>query len=165
LAWLWGEVDKNDAGAHDSRWRLIIYDIPEERRRQRQLLRKTLLHYGYGLWQKSVYLTPHPVMEVVTAWLRKHNLLSTVVCLESTKVGGLRDSELAREVFCNKQRLDMWRALEDSTFSIEKGKGKLWMRRLEELLIHDPWLPRELEDPYIFKVREKLVKRVANTFS
>lgn len=47
--------------AWDGRWRLVLFDIPEERRRERQNLRRYLRRRGFGCLQNSVWVTPHPV--------------------------------------------------------------------------------------------------------
>lgn len=45
----------------DGRWRLVLFDIAEERRAERRKLRAYLRSRGFGYLQNSVWLSPHPV--------------------------------------------------------------------------------------------------------
>jgi len=45
----------------DGLWRLVLFDIPEERRADRRHLRRYLRSRGFGYLQNSVWLSPHPV--------------------------------------------------------------------------------------------------------
>jgi len=44
---------------------IVIFDIPEEKRRQRTIFRRYLKRNGYSLLQKSVFISPdHPLAEI-----------------------------------------------------------------------------------------------------
>lgn len=47
----------------DGKWRLVMFDIPEKRRRDRHWLRYNLLILDYKPLQKSVFIGKHPVSE------------------------------------------------------------------------------------------------------
>jgi phenylacetic acid degradation operon negative regulatory protein len=47
----------------DGQWRLVIFDIAERRRVERNLLRHQLRRRGFGCLQDSVWITPHPLDE------------------------------------------------------------------------------------------------------
>lgn len=47
----------------DRRWRLVLFDVPENRSTMRDRLRRLLQARGFGYLQHSVWITPHPVME------------------------------------------------------------------------------------------------------
>ena len=42
----------------DGYWRLFLFDVPEIKRHRRDYLRKKLKSFGFGLWQRSVWITP-----------------------------------------------------------------------------------------------------------
>jgi len=42
----------------DKKWRILVFDIPEKRKRERRLLRYELSALGFKKMQKSVWLTP-----------------------------------------------------------------------------------------------------------
>lgn len=45
----------------DKRWRVIIFDIPENRRKERDFLRKKLKWLGFKELQKSVWIFPYDI--------------------------------------------------------------------------------------------------------
>ena len=49
----------------DKKWRLVIFDIPESRRKSRLALLKKLKEIGFYQCQKSVWLHPFPCMEEI----------------------------------------------------------------------------------------------------
>jgi len=51
------EKSKNDEW--DGRWRIVIFDIPEDQRRARNLFRATLKRKGYIELQQSVFVYPY----------------------------------------------------------------------------------------------------------
>ena len=60
---------------------LIIFDIPEEKRRARENLRRYLLRNGYTLLQKSVLVSPYQIDNQLKALIRELNirLYTTVI--------------------------------------------------------------------------------------
>ena len=44
----------------DGKWRVVIYDIKEDRKRMRRELREALMHFDFVLIQKSVWVYPYP---------------------------------------------------------------------------------------------------------
>ncbi len=49
----------------DGKWRFLIFDIPERRRRDRQNLRKLLYSYMFRKLQASVWVSPYNIPKVV----------------------------------------------------------------------------------------------------
>jgi phenylacetic acid degradation operon negative regulatory protein len=45
----------------DGRWRLVLFDVPEDRSAARNKLRQYLQSRGFGFLQNSVWITPDPV--------------------------------------------------------------------------------------------------------
>lgn len=54
----------------DGKWRVIIFDIPEMRRRDRDFLRRELKWIGFIELQKSVWVFPYNTEEEIIALLR-----------------------------------------------------------------------------------------------
>lgn len=44
----------------DNKWRIVVFDIPEEKRLARDILRRKLRQLGFRLIQKSVWVLPWP---------------------------------------------------------------------------------------------------------
>lgn len=55
----------------DQRWRIVMYDIHESKRKKRQFLRNTLREIGFYRLQDSVWVYPHKCDELVVL-LRTH---------------------------------------------------------------------------------------------
>lgn len=47
----------------DGKWRILSYEIPEQRRELRDRLRRQVAGWGLGPWHRSFWLTPHPIIE------------------------------------------------------------------------------------------------------
>ena len=62
----------------DGKWEMIIFDIPEKKRHQRDLLRSYLNFLGYQMLQKSVWVCPYDVVKETEDFLRIHSLDSYV---------------------------------------------------------------------------------------
>lgn len=44
----------------DKKWRLVLFDIPEKKRKGRDALRLKLRELGFYEWQKSAFIYPYP---------------------------------------------------------------------------------------------------------
>jgi len=49
----------------DKKWRIVIYDIKEERKRMRRSLRESLVYFGFVPVQKSVWVYPYPCEDLL----------------------------------------------------------------------------------------------------
>lgn len=49
----------------DGKWRMVVFDIPEKRKRARMALSAKLVHVGMLALQRSVYVYPHPCEDEV----------------------------------------------------------------------------------------------------
>ena len=58
----------------DGKWQMIIFDIPEEKRFLRDLLREKLLFLGYKMLQKSIWICPYDVQKETEFILRKYSV-------------------------------------------------------------------------------------------
>ncbi len=155
-------------GTWDAKWRLVIFDIPEKERKYRQELRQKLLELGFGQIQNSVYISPHPVLAVVSRLTRDWGIRQFVKLMEVSKL----DDE-------NKIALKAWKLDEINEKYhefIESAKktprDNYWVFRAK-MLEHqftaiyetDPHLPAELlhktwqgEEAY------KLFKEISNSY-
>ncbi len=62
----------------DEKWRMIIFDIPEFARSQRNLLRKLLKKNNYYGLQDSVYISPYPLNRAAISYLQRVNLMDYI---------------------------------------------------------------------------------------
>ncbi len=64
----------------DGKWRLVIFDIPEKRKRDRDSFRRKLLELGFIRLQDSVFASPYPCKEEID-FLANYLLISDFVTL------------------------------------------------------------------------------------
>lgn len=83
----------------DGDWRAVFFDIPEARRKLRDDLRSELKKLGFGLWQKSVWVTPFDIGKELDSYLRKEKISNFVEVLVGERVGDLSDREFAARVW------------------------------------------------------------------
>ena len=62
----------------DKRWRILIFDIQEDRKKYREFLRRKLKELGFYQLQKSVWATPHPIPESFAWFLNDYKLADAV---------------------------------------------------------------------------------------
>jgi len=58
----------------DGKWLMVIFDIPENKRRLRDLFRENLQILGFKYLQKSIWVCPWDVLEEVQGLLIKYDL-------------------------------------------------------------------------------------------
>lgn len=63
----------------DKRIYLITYDIPQNRKNNRELLRSYIKRLGAAMLQESVWLTPYNPREILRSFLEERNLSEVVI--------------------------------------------------------------------------------------
>ncbi|MBW6440484.1 hypothetical protein K0B03_00405 [Patescibacteria group bacterium] len=58
----------------DKKWQMIIFDIPEEKRYLRDLLREKLRALEYQMLQQSIWVCPYDVQKETEILLREHSI-------------------------------------------------------------------------------------------
>lgn len=70
----------------DSKWRIIAFDVAEEKRMWRNLLRSMLKRMGFEQIQKSLYIHPFDCRKEIE-WLKKYNKINQeLIYFEASKV-------------------------------------------------------------------------------
>lgn len=62
--------------AWDGTWRLVIFDVPEKYRYQRDYLRDLLKGLGFFQLQKSTWITPYPIPEFFASLLEEERIIA-----------------------------------------------------------------------------------------
>ena len=85
------ELKETPATAHTegARWIIIIFDIPEKKRSQRDWVRKTLTTMGFSMMQKSVWIGRAVLPRIFIETLAQKEIMSCVEILEITKEGSI----------------------------------------------------------------------------
>ena len=67
----------------DRRWRIILYDVPEDQKSARDALGSTLRRFGCFQLQKSVWITPFSCREEITQIAAHHHVDTYVTYFEA----------------------------------------------------------------------------------
>jgi hypothetical protein len=59
----------------DGKWRLVVFDIPEDARDKRDQLRALLKRNGFKILQASVFINPYPLNREALSYLEKAGLM------------------------------------------------------------------------------------------
>lgn len=78
------EIEKNDKW--DGKWRVVIFDIPEQKRIIRNLFRRNLKRWGFKQLQKSVWISKRNIYEKLVSYTEELGIEKWVVIMESIKV-------------------------------------------------------------------------------
>lgn len=155
----------------DRKWRIVIFDIQEVNKTVRDNLRQKLKELGFGMLQKSVFISPHDVLQDVAEFTESIGLDSLVYVFETSSLVVGNVKELARKVWnldiLNERYLDLKNRIKSiqSSYLISQrdrvnklntvnggngGKGKHEdlisevKRACLEIALQDPFLPKEL---------------------
>jgi len=80
----------------DGKWRLIIWDIPEKSRGDRNYIRRFFKNLGFYRLQQSVFITPYELPVAAVEYLRESGLLSYIRFL---RVDKLDDDKFLKQHF------------------------------------------------------------------
>ncbi len=148
-------IKKEGIPSWDNRWRIVIFDIPESKRKMRDQLRAALRREGYGLLNSSVWLTPWDRKESIKLIAKKLNLADNVIQLETCEM-----TETYQNILLTQKSWD-WSRLESvyrqflstaekdlSTFvlgePITRFRAKKLVYRYAEVVKQDPLLPHDI---------------------
>lgn len=151
----------------DGKWRIVLFDIAELNRKKRDALRGKLKELGFGMFQESVYISPHNFTRDMVEFLIASELSSFVYVFEifHTQMAIGNAKELACKVWkldsLNERYLKLIERIThlisthgrgvklNNTKDGNEGKGrKEEVREIKEeylrLILVDSFLPKEL---------------------
>jgi DNA-binding transcriptional regulator PaaX len=70
----------------DRKWRLILFDIPEAKKRSREGFRYHLRRLGFAEFQRSVFLSPFPCTEAIYALADQFQIKDHVVMITAESI-------------------------------------------------------------------------------
>ena len=141
----------------DGRWRMVLFDIGEERSAQRDKLRRYLRARGFGYLQHSVWISPHALEPEADALKGAAVDVESLILLEARPAAGESDHEIINGAWdfkeINKRYASVLKVLHARPREPLGGRAaaqrlKEWARReraawLQAVSI-DPLLPRLL---------------------
>lgn len=78
----------------DERLYLVTYDIPETRKKERELLREYIKRMGAGMIQESVWLTPYNPHELLKEFIDERKLEGTIIVSDIGKDGSVGEEDI-----------------------------------------------------------------------
>lgn len=81
----------------DGRWRVLVFDVPEKKRRERDVLRAMLRRLGFRYLQRSVWVYPFDCIEIVHLLRAAHRL--SHITVRSITALEIEDDRLLRRHF------------------------------------------------------------------
>lgn len=70
----------------DRRWRLVLFDVPEEKRKSRETFRYHLQKLGFTEFQRSAFLYPYPCAREVDALAERLQIQEHIVMITAESV-------------------------------------------------------------------------------
>lgn len=70
----------------DGKWRIVIFDIPEQKRLVRDLFRRNLKKWGFKYLQKSVWISKRDVFEKLSIYVKDLGIERWVTVIEADKL-------------------------------------------------------------------------------
>ncbi len=133
----------------DGVWRVISYEIPENKRKVRDALRRKMSGWGLGPWHRSFWITPHPVLNEFKTLMGTLIPVEYAQAFEATHILGdisvLVDKVWHRQELEKqyKQLFKTWHTILSDEHTQTK-KLQLALFAYVNVLKDDPGLPKEL---------------------
>lgn len=167
----------------DKKWRLVIFDVPENKAQLRKYLREYLITLGFGKAQRSVWISPYNFRKEIRTYLRKLKLSDFVYQLLVEDFEGLSGEEITAEFWdiesIHNKYIKFYRRWTEKTDEIKKItadnpdpeevilqyiKNLTW--DYQTIISQDPHLPLELLPPdWGGKTAQEFVKTCRKKFS
>lgn len=145
----------------DKKWRILIFDIPETIRWRRDVFREKLKSLGFGRVQQSVWVSAHPFENDIREFIKAQDLDSFAYLFVSG-AGFVGDKDEFVERVWNIEELneDYWDFVRITSRGAVNAKDV--SEKFFELMLNDPFLPRELlPDPWYGDEARQLVRNLA----
>jgi len=78
----------------DNKIYLVTYDIPEEKHKKRDLLRKFLIRIGCKILQKSVWVTLYNPRQLLDGFISRHRIPGMIIISDIGKDGGIGETTI-----------------------------------------------------------------------
>lgn len=79
-------ADPFDESKWDGKYRIVIFDIPEEKRIIRNLFRRNLKKWGFKHLQKSVWISKRNVFDKLNSYIKDLGIEKWVVVMEANRL-------------------------------------------------------------------------------
>ncbi|OGE64556.1 hypothetical protein A3I48_03535 [Candidatus Daviesbacteria bacterium RIFCSPLOWO2_02_FULL_36_7] len=80
-------LGKDDVDEWDGKWRIVVFDIPEQKRLIRNLFRRNLKKWSFKHLQKSVWISKKNITDKLFSYIKDLGIEKWVYVFESDKYG------------------------------------------------------------------------------
>lgn len=163
-------IKADETPVWDHHWRLVIFDIPESKRKLRDLFRETLREHGFGMLKSSIWLSPWNKKEEIKRIAKRHGLSDQIIQLETANGDSYQSVVLIQQSWdwkaIEKAYLDFIDSAEKELSKLKSAgqkqrfKAKKLVFQYAEVVKKDPVLPIEIAPNTIIfrKAREIYIK-------
>lgn len=167
----------------DGRWRVVIFDVPEKRAQARTYLRNYLKALGFGMVQRSTWITPYDFGRLIDHFSTKMKISDCIYHMTVTQFRGWKDLKLSQTFWpiktINSEYQNLIKIYSDRLNRIQRKKdnnnlsspdlGKRFLSSLlwdyQSIAARDPQLPVQLLPPeWSQKNALDFIARVKKTF-
>lgn len=159
----------------DKKWRILIFDIEEINKNIRNSLRDTIIEFGFGYLQKSVWISPYDVFKKLEKFIQTNKLQNNIILIESKKLS-IPNQELASivwqinkvksnydQIYKNLCNIYMRRKIKKYK-KLESDFNKVYNHLISNIL-KDPHLPKEfLSHKWPYRKTVRLAKKMRRFF-
>lgn len=150
----------------DYKWRLVMFDIPETHRSDRDKLRRALTEIGLGILQASVWISSVDIKKDIDRIAKKLGLENSIKFFEVTSQAALNQQIIDKAWNLPEINLSLERFIKEAERSLKSmGRGNGDRYNAKKLIFEyalilkkDPKLPLE------FVERDELRKRARETY-
>jgi len=164
----------------DGQWRLVLFDVPIEHNKQRDLLRRYLRNKAFGCLQNSVWITPDPATTEKHVLAKGRVNVESLLLLEARPCAGESDSEIVQGAWdfeaINQRYVKYLNVLDrfpDSKLEDAKAAKALqrwateehqsWLNAVTlDPLLPEPLLPRGYAGPRAWRRRKETLTRAGD---
>lgn len=137
--------------AWDGFFRVVVYDISEETRKVRDRFRWKLKQLGFGLLQKSVWISPHDFLKELKEFLKINHLDKKILILQTKNFYVNNLKEFAKEIWPLGEINEKYKKIYKDLLKFKSLKRKhdrtILLNKIRQDMIsvyfEDPFLPRE----------------------
>lgn len=145
----------------DGNWRIVMFDIEEVNKKVRERLRNKLKELGFGMLQKSVFISPHDIIKDFIEFAEASGIKDYLYILETHKLIVGDEKEFADKIWKLEELNEQYREIIDE---IEKIKNRHMISngdRTEKSYIQvdkniptvkNKWLMIAAQDPFLPKM-------------
>lgn len=134
----------------DKRWRVAIFDIQEINKSARDGLRKKLKELGFGMIQKSVFISPHDIIKDLSEFIKNSGLDEVVYTFEASNLATGDVKGLANKIWnlnaLNEKYREITEIIDNKHLMSKRDRVKLLNDKNQESMVN---LARELREKYL----------------